>query len=442
MAAARRPFRLSTYDRQIFRLALPALGSLAAGPLYVLVDTAIVGHLGTLPLAGLALAGTLLDGALALCNFLAYATTAQAGRYHAAGEELIARRLAAQALWLATGIGLLLVALGSIGGGAAVGLLGGTAEVGAGALTYLRIGILGLPFALIATGGQGYLRGIEDLRTPLMLIVGGNILNVLLELLFVYSFGWGLQGSAWATVIAQAGMGGGFILILWRDSAGARSPNLPSMRPLLRMSRQILIRTAALYSAFVVASAVLARIGAASLAAHQVLFQLWIFLALVLDAIAIAGQVLVSRALGAGDRDSAFASAARMIAWSTAVGLLLALGMLALGEQLPRVFTTDPAVLDRVRSAWPLFALMQPLNGAVFALDGILIGAGDSRYLMWSMLLSAALVVPLALLALAESWGIFGVWVAILALIVVRLLTTGIRFLRKDWMVTGAVATK
>ncbi|MDE3074484.1 MAG: MATE family efflux transporter [Chloroflexota bacterium] len=427
-------------DSQIFRLALPALGSLAAGPLYVLVDTAIVGHLGTEPLAGLALAGTLLDGVLALSNFLAYATTAQAGRQHAAGQIEATKRLAAQALWLAAGLGLGMVVLGLAGGAAAVGLLGGSGSVANLAALYLRIGVLGLPFALIATAGQGFLRGMEDLRTPLVFIGGGNVANVVLEVVFVYAFGWGLAGSAWATVIAQAGMGAGFILELWTASRGVRVPTLQAMRPLLRMGGQIFVRTAALYSAFIVASAVLARIGAASLAAHQVLFQLWMFLALTLDAIAIAGQVMVSRALGRGDREEAAVAAARMIGWSAVVGLACAALMLAFRDVLPRAFTSDPAVLDRARVAWPVFALMQPLNGAVFALDGILIGAGDSRYLMWSMLASAAVVVPLALLALFTGSGIVGVWLAILALIVVRLATTGKRFLDRRWLVTGSLA--
>ncbi|HLY64421.1 MAG TPA: MATE family efflux transporter, partial [Chloroflexota bacterium] len=397
----------------------------------------IVGHIGTASLAGLSLAGTLLDAALALSNFLTYATTAHTGRYHASGQERLLQAVAAQSLWLSVALGCALAAIGLLLGSPAVTLLGGGGQVAVLAGLYLRIGVLGLPFALVALAGQGYLRGKGDLRTPLVLVVGGNVLNVVLELLFVYGFGWGLAGSAWDTVIAQACMGAGFIAGLWRDSKGARRPQFLEMRPLLRTSSHILVRTSALYSSFVVASAVLARVGATSLAAHQVLFQLWIFLALVLDAIAIAGQVIVSRKLGAGLKEGAVSASRRMIGWSVLVGIVLAAVMLALSGVLPRLFTDDPAVLERVSAAWPIFASMQPLNGAVFALDGILIGAGDSRYLMLAMLLSSLVAVPLVLVALVAGWGIVGVWLALLVLIIVRLATMACRFALGRWIVTG-----
>lgn len=406
----------------------------------MLVDTAIVGHLGTAPLAGLALAGVLLDGVLALCNFLAYATTAQIGRAHAAGQHEVVQGVAVQSLWLAGGIGLAIILAAQLGGAAAVALLGGRGEVADLAGLYLRITVLGMPFALIAQAGQGFLRGVRDLRTPLIFIVIGNALNAVLEVWFIYGLGWGLAGSAWGTVIAQAVMGSGFIVKLWRASGADRAPNLRAMRPLVRMSMQIFGRTASLYTSFVVFTAVLAYVGPISLAAHQVIFQLWLFIALVLDSIAIAGQVMVSRALGGDDREGAIFAARRMIAWSILSGALFAGGMLALAEPLPRVFTAEPEVLERVAAAWPIFSLMQPINGAVFALDGILIGAGDSRYLMWAMLASSSVVVPLALVALFSGWGIVGVWLAVLTLIVVRLATTGGRFATGRWVITGALA--
>jgi putative MATE family efflux protein len=435
-----RAFAWTPADSQIFRLAIPALGSLAAGPLYVLTDTAIIGHLGTAPLAGLALAGVLLDAILSLAGFLEYATTAHVGRQHGAGQELAVRRVAAQALWTAAAIGGAVLVAGELLGPFAMIGLGGSSQVVPLANVYLRIALIGLPFALIANAGEGYLRGLSDLRTPLVFIVGGNVLNVVLEVLFIYGLGWGLGGSAWATVIAQAAMGSGFIVRLWRDSAGERRPKLADMRPLLRTSWQLFVRTAALYVSFLAASSVLAHVGATSLAAHQVLFQEWLFLSLVLDSVAIAGQVLISRALGVGDRDGAIAAAKRMIGWSVAAGGVFALALFALEPVLPLAFTTDPGVLDRVHAAWPVFALMQPLNGAAFALDGILIGAGDSRFLMGAMLVSSLTAVPIALAALFAGWGIFGVWLALLALIVVRTLTTGRRFLQQRWVVTGAFA--
>ncbi|MSQ28013.1 MAG: MATE family efflux transporter [Dehalococcoidia bacterium] len=429
-------------DREIFSLAIPVLGSLCAGQLYVLVDTAIVGHLGQGPLAGLGLAGTVISAALAMCNFLAYATTAYVGRTHAAGDLTAARDVANHALWLSSGLGLIFVVLGSMFGRPLLDLLSGGSEVAGIAHLYLGIAVFGVPFSLIAIAAQGYLRGVKDLKTPLIYLAGGNTLNVMLEIAFVYGFEWGLPGSAAATVLAQAAMGAGFIAKLVREAGGLRPPAWGAMRPLLRASSQLFVRTSALYGSFVVVGSTLAHIGAASLAAHQVLFQLWIFLALVLDAVAIAGQVLVSRKLGAGEGAAAVASARRMIGWSGASGAVFAAVLLALGGLLPRIFTGDAAVLERVAAAWPIFALMQPFNGAVFALDGILIGAGDSRYLMWSMLASAGVTVPLVLLSYAGGWGITGVWLAVGALILVRLLTIGLRFRSGRWVNAVAVPTR
>jgi len=262
--------------------------------------------------------------------------------------------------------------------------------------------------------------------------------TVVLELLFVYGFHWGIAGSAAGTAIAQAGMGAAFLVELLRPRAESRRPSLDEMRPMLRTGRQIFVRTTALLTSFLVAASVLARIGDAQLGAHQIAFELFIFLALVLDAIAIAGQVIVGRMLGAGDAEGAHASAVRMIWWSVAVGTLFAAVLLPLRHVVPRAFTSDPTVLAQAAKLWPFFALMQPLGGAVFALDGILIGAGDTRFLKWSMVFAAVVVyMPIALLALKLDWGIVGVWSGIAALIVARLVTCGARFSGRRWAVTG-----
>jgi putative MATE family efflux protein len=236
-------------------------------------------------------------------------------------------------------------------------------------------------------------------------------------------------------------MGIAFAVELFRAPADDRRPRAELMRPLTRVGGDIFVRTASLYASFIVASAVLARIGASSLAAHQVAFQLWTFLALVLDAVAIAGQVIVGRMLGASLADEAYDASMRMIFWSLVVGAVLAVVMLALIDVLPRVFTSDPRVLDRLHAIWPLFALMQPANAIVFALDGILIGAGDTRFLKWSMVFSGlAVFAPLALLSLAFGWGIVGVWFGLVGLIFARLITCGVRFMGRRWAVTGVPA--
>jgi putative MATE family efflux protein len=447
----------SPYDREIFALALPALGALAAEPLYLLADTAMVGHLGTEQLAALAIAATLLSGAFTLFNFLTYGTTAQVARLSGAAEHGQAGSLAAQALWLASGIGVALTATLAALAVPLVDLMGADGHTGELAVLYLRIGSLGLPFALIALAGQGFLRGVSDLRTPLVIVVVANVANVLLNLMFIYVFDWGLAGSAWATVVAQLGMGAAFVAALLRAPGGsearaagragrlrtARRPSPAAMRPLARIGGEIFVRTTALYASFLVAGAVLARIGTNSLAAHQVAFQLFVFLALVLDAVAIAGQVIVGRSLGAGDADGAYHAAKRMIELSVAAGALFALVMLALTDVLPHAFTSDADVIDELHKIWPLFALMQPANGAVFALDGILIGAGDTRFLMWGMLASAVGVfVPIALAALAFDWGIVGVWCGLVGLIVARLVTCGWRFRGRRWAIVGATRAR
>ncbi len=428
----------SPYDREILLLALPALGALAAEPLYVLVDTAIVGHLGTSQLASLAIAATVLSTAFTIFNFLTYGTTAQVARLHGAKLDTQAAGLGSQALWLALAIGLGLLVLLELTAPAVVSLMGGEGEVKEGAVLYLRISALGAPLFMLASAAQGFLRGIGDLKTPLYILLAAHSANVVLEFLFVYGFDWGLKGSAWGTVIAQAGMAGAFFVVQYR--AGLERPHPDKMRPLMRIGSEIAVRTTALTGSFLLGSAVLARIGAASLGAHQIAFQLWVFLALVLDAIAIAGQVMVGRLLGAGAATGAREAATRMIGWSVAIGALFGAVLLATGDLIPQLFTSDPAVIEKAGEIWPLFALMMPFNGAVFALDGILIGAGDTRFLMWGMLAAAAVYIPIALLALHNGWGITGVWWGLVALIAIRLVTCGARFAGSRWALTGAPA--
>ena len=427
----------SPHDREILRLALPALGALAAEPLYVLADTAIVGHLGRPQIAALGLAGTVLSAAFTVFNFLTYGTTAVVARASGAGQHERAARLAAQALWAAVAIGVALLVVCEAVGGPLLRGLGGHGRSGHYALVYFRIAAVGLPAALIALAGQGYLRGVSNLRRPLVIVVASNVANIVLEVLFVYGFHWGIAGSAAGTAIAQAGMGAAFVVELLRPHADSKRPSLREIRPLLRIGRHILVRTTALIGSFVFAAAILTRMGDAQIGAHQIAFQLYIFLALILDAIAIAGQVIVGRMLGAGDAHGAYESAARMIGWSALVGLAFAVVLLPLAHVLPRAFTSDHAVLAQAVKLWPLFALMQPLAGAVFALDGILIGASDTAYLMWSMLAASAVFIALASLALALGWGVIGVWAALDVLIAARLALLWPRFARRKWAIVG-----
>ena len=428
----------SPYDREIFRLALRALGALAAEPLYLLVDTAIVGHLGRSQLAALGIAFTILGGLFAIFNFLQYGTTAQVARAGGAGERETARRLGAQAVWLSLAFGITVSLLVAVLAEPLVSLMGGEGEAADYAVTYLRIAAVGFPAAFLALGGQGYLRGVGDLRTPLVILIAGNVVNLVLEVLFVYGFGWGIEGSAWGTAIAQLGMGAAFIVVIVRQlQPGEAQLQVVLARRVLSLGKWIFIRTTALMGSFVFAGAVATRFGEASIAAHQVAFQLWIFLALVLDSVAIAGQIIVGRELGGGRREEAYGAGERMIWLSVGLGAAFAALMLVLSSVLPRAFTGDAAVLDEAALLWPLFAVMQPLNGAVFALDGILIGAGDGPFLAGSMVAAFLACASVLVASLAGDWGIRGVWAALVILILVRLTLMTARFRRGRWLVTG-----
>ena len=427
----------SPHDREILRLALPALGALAAEPLYVLADTAIVGHLGRPQIAALGLAGVVLAGSFTIFNFLTYGTTAVVARASGAGEADRAARLAAQALWVSLGIGIALFVVLEAAAEPLLQGLGGHGRSGHYALVYFRIAAIGLPAALIALAGQGYLRGVANLKRPLVIVVLANVLNLVLEVLFVYGFHWGIAGSAAGTAIAQAAMGIAFVVELLRPHATSRRPSLREMRPMMRVGSQIFVRTTALYASFLVAASVLARVGDAELGAHQIAYELFIFLALLLDSVAIAGQVIVGRTLGAGEADAAYDAALRMIGWSVVLGGVFALVLAPLAHLLPRAFTGDPSVLAQAAKLWPMFVLMQPLAGAVFALDGILIGASDTAFLMWSMLAASALFIVIAALSLVLGWGVVGVWIGLDVLIAARLTLLGTRFASRRWAVVG-----
>ncbi len=229
----------STYDREIVSLALPALGALAAEPLYLLVDTAIVGHLGRPQLAALGISFAILGGTFAIFNFLQYGTTAQVARAGGAGEDEVARRLGAQAVWLSVAFGIAVSALIAVLAPQLVELMGGEEQTADYAVEYLRIAAVGFPAAFLALGAQGYLRGVADLRTPLAILIGGNVANVVLEVLFVYGFDWGIAGSAWGTAVAQLGMGAAFVVVVLRRLPAGRGDRTARARAARALARQV-----------------------------------------------------------------------------------------------------------------------------------------------------------------------------------------------------------
>jgi putative MATE family efflux protein len=428
-------------DREILRLAVPALGALAAEPLYILVDTAVVGHLGTPELGGLAVAGTVLTTAFNLFNFLSYGTTAAVARAAGAGQSEVSARNAVQSLWLALGVGVALALGGLLGAPLIVDLMGPSGTVRPHALLYLRIASLGMVPVMLALVGVGYLRGLQDTITPLRIALLANLANLVLELVAIYGLGMGLAASAWATNLAQFGAAVVFCRHITRHARAAQVswwPNPAVLRNLVVIGRDLFLRTGSLLAALAVATAVASRMGPAPLGAHQVAFQLWSFLALSLDAVAIAAQAMVGRLLGAGDADGARAASRRMVEWGLLAGVALGGLVALLRPVLGPLFSDDPAVIHLTRQVLWIVAVLQPLNAVVFVLDGVLIGAGDLRFLAGAMVTAFAVFLPSAILAGTIGGTLPWLWGAITLLMVARLTGVAWRFAGHAWAVTGA----
>jgi putative MATE family efflux protein len=424
----------------VLSLAVPALVVLAAEPLYLLVDTAVVGNLGTVPLGGLAVGGGLLAWAAALLNFLAYGTTARAARRAGAGDRDGAVAEWVQATWLALALGLAVLLLFQLLGGPLTRLLaGGPGPVAEAGEQWLRVASAGAPLLLISLAGNGWLRGVQELRRPVRYVLAGSLLSLVLCPLLVHPAGLGLLGSAVANVAGQALTAALFVRALMGEGASWR-PRPAALGTQLVIGRDLLLRAAVLQLSFLVAAGVAARAGAASLGAHQIALQLFFFLALVLDAYAIAAQTLVGHALG-GDRPAdARATASRVVRWGLGTGVLVAVALLALRDVVLPLFSDDPAVLGQAEVVWWFLAGMQPLAGVVFALDGVLMGAGDVAYLRTVTIGSALLgFLPLSLLAGPLDWGLAGVWTGLCLFIGLRLVGVLVRVAGDRWL--GAPAT-
>jgi putative MATE family efflux protein len=441
-ALTERSSRLSL--RRIGSLAAPALVVLAAEPLYVLVDTAVVGHLGRVPLAAVAIGGTVLSLATLLGNFLAYGTTGRSARHFGAGDRAAAVDEGVQASWLALGFGLAFALVAQVAAGPVARLLTGggpdSFDVAAGAETWLRIASLGAPGILLTLAGNGWLRGVQDGVRPMRYVVVANLLSVVLCPLLVYPAGLGLAGSAVANVVAQLVSAGLFARALAAERVPLR-PRPAVLSAQLRVGRDLVIRTIGFQACFISAAAVAARFGPAVLGAHQIALQLWFFFALLLDALAIAAQSLVGADLGAGRIRAARATAWRVAGLGGVAGLLLGGGIGAGVYGLPRLFTDDGEVLRQAALAWPWFAGMMPLAGVVFALDGVLIGAGDVRFLRNLTLVGTlGVFLPAIWLAYWLDLGLGGIWAGLTVFIVVRLAAMLVRTTRGRWAVAGAVS--
>lgn len=420
-------------DRRIISLAIPALGTLAIEPLYVLVDTAIVGRLGTPQLGGMAIASTILLTVISMTASLEYGVTPDVAFAHGAGRSDDARAVATAALRLAVMIGVPMGAVLAVSARPLAWLLGGRGDVLGYAETYLRISCVGLPFILITYVGHGVMRGVNDLRKPLRIVLLANVVNVVFEVIAVYVLDLGIAGSAWSTVVVQVGAALTFIRVL-RPHRGSERPTRQLMRKLLRSGVHFAVRSLAMFAVWNTATAVAAHVDTPTLAAHQVLTQLFMFLALMLDALAIPAQSLVAGALGADDTEQALfvgRSSNRLSLWCAA-GLAVALA--GLSPVLPHIFSSDSAVHSRLTAGLLILALMQFPGAIAFAFDGALIGAHDERWLARQAVINLVGFAPLAIATLAAPrLGLAGLWGAQLAWMTMRAFVNWRRWESRPW---------
>ncbi len=437
-------------DREILRLAVPAFLALVTEPLFLLADAAIIGHLGTVPLAGLGLAATVLQTAVGLCVFLAYGTTASVARRLGAGDSRGALTQGIDGIWLAVLIGSIVTVLGILLTDPLIAAFGASDAVSDAGATYLRIAFLGTGPLLVMLAATGVLRGLQDTRTPLVVAVLGNLLNVALNLVLVYPAGLGIAGSALGSVLAQVASAGAFVVVVARaarrEGASLR-PDLPGIRAAGRAGVPLVVRTLTLRAALLITTYAVAR-GAldahdqeVDLATYQLALTLWTFLAFTLDAIAIAAQAITGRALGAGDVAGTRALTQRMIRWGVVSGIVTGLLLALASPFLGALFTSDPDVQALLVPVLLVAALGQPVAGVVFVLDGVLIGAGDGRYLARAGLVVLAAYAPVALVCALASVGLVGVWVAFCAVFMgARLVVLLHRARGEAWLVTGLPA--
>lgn len=435
----------SPHDRDILALAVPALAGLASDPLASLVDTAFVGQLGRVPLGALGINASLFSMTFLIFNFLAYGTTPRVGRHVGTGDRKAAGRVVVRALTLAVLAGAVALTTLQLLAVPLLRLMGAGDVLMGPALDYLRIRACAGPAVLLITAGHGAFRGYQDTRTPMIITVGFNIINVALDPLLIWGLGWGLAGAAAATAIAQWIGAIVFLVLLLktrREALGIELawPRLRSLLPFLKVGRDLLIRTGALVGTMTLATAVAARVGVTAVAAHQVAAQLWLFLALVVDALAVAAQALVSKQLGQRDAAAARAVSNRLLQWGLLVGVVLGVGFFATQPILPGFFTDDAATIAAVLSVFPVVALLQPLNGLVFVWDGIYMGAEDFGYLAKAMLVAAAGAAAILLLVQPMGWGLTGVWWGITALMALRAITLAVPYVRGRLLAASAEA--
>ncbi|MFK3835156.1 MATE family efflux transporter [Microbacterium sp. NPDC087868] len=432
-------------NREILRLAVPALGALIAEPAFLIVDAALIGHLGTTPLAGLGIAGAVLQTIVGLMVFLAYSTTPAVARRFGAGQPGEAVSVGINGMWLALGLGAVLAVVGAVSSPWLVSLFGASEAVSAQANDYLVISMWGLPAMLIVFAATGLLRGLQNTMTPLWIAGLGFGANALLNVLFIYGLGWGIAGSAAGTVTAQWGMVGAYVLVV-RRLAAKHDASLRAQRDGLTSTAKsggwLFLRTVSLRVALLATVAVATAVGTDELAGWQIVFTIFSAAAFALDALAIAAQALIGKELGAGDERQVQRVLGRTVAWGAWFGVVVGGAIAALSGVLGIVFTGDAEIAALVQPALLVLAVAQPIAGVVFVLDGVLMGANDARYLALAGGLTLVPFLPtlwiISVLGVDGSAGLIWLSVAFFGVyLLARLATLGWRVRSGRWMTAG-----
>jgi putative MATE family efflux protein len=434
------PETARTDARAILGLALPTLGALIAEPLFLLADSAIVGHLGADRLAGLGTAAAALNTLVNVCVFLAFGTTARVARLLGAGDRQGAFARGIDGIYLALALGLLLAAVGAVFAPQIVHLLGATAQAQPYATTYLRISSLGLPGMLAVLAATGLLRGLQDMKTPLAVAATAAVVNTALNWVLVYPAGLGVGGSAFGTVLVQYAMAAVYLATVARAARAERvslRPDPAAVRSSLGANTALLLRTVALRVYLLVAVWTAGSFGTVALAAHTIATNLWVFLAFALDALAMVAQTLVGHDLGAGRMAAARATAGRMVRWGIGFGLVTGLGLFVLHPVYLPLFTSDHAVRAALPPVLAVEALFQPAAGAVFVLDGVLIGAGDSVFLAWASVACTGVFLAGVGVIHVLGGGLTALWVVVGVFTLARWMMLGLRARSDGWLRAG-----
>jgi putative MATE family efflux protein len=421
-------------DRAILALAAPALGALAADPLYSVIDTALVGHLGTTELGAVAVGTAAFTASFWIFSFLAYGVTPRVARAVGSNDAEGAARIGMQALYLALGLGTAVTLMGVLLPGPIVRLFGAEGDVADMAESYLRIRSLAAGAVLIGQVGHGWLRGNQDTRTPMFVALAGAALNTVLAYVLIYPVGWGLDGAAWAVVGGQWAAALAFLVLLApKLKPAGRRIHATTAVQLIKVGADLVVRTGSLLAALTIATSIAARMGVLELGSWQIGMQLFLLLSFTMDAVAIAGQALVGRHLGSKRPEQAQEVGRRLMSWGLVLGVALGVIVFLLRSQLAGLFSDDARVVDAAADLIGWVAVIQPISAAAFTLDGILIGASDTRFLAIAMFGCSALFVGLSFVALDAGWGTAGLALGATVWLAARALTTGGRFLRGGW---------